>query len=879
MTVIFGSNQFQTVARAMSALVVALLFSACGPLSNTDPTENLTDQENHRTGFCLGERCSTANGDTRIDTHLEALLAERNEAFDQPQDPATNMALASSITDWSFLRRNRDGQNELLGSHSVKLQIQIGLETLTFEKRLAVSEDGGRYEIALIPSQENDNYKLMGYFSDIFLGRPGEEENVKTFGTFHLVKYTEGQATPAFATLDLKAYVGRISVRTQVDSELRESKVARELGIVEESLAWVLDLTLPGGRSLYHYDIINVPPQAPNRTLEQQIASELAFWGDSVDTSELVGETLPTRTEPESVTGLPASNSGLSDRLRNVRGWGEGPAGPRGSRIFEADVQREDGLLEAVMLKIEESAPLSEEQQQRVVRPDQFHNLRQPPAQPYAAAGVDPDTMTPDASAEDTGEEGLDTTGPYAAAVPGPPPVQEEPERVVRQDDSAQGGGYAAAIPTAPVTGVQTDVAQIEADTRRVGLYAAAGTLTPAFEITPEPVVAPPTGDATVVEDTRPSGGYAAALPRVDREVISGIIERVQSGFRAGQQQGGGETVVDPNQVPETVRYSFVEHSTDPGRSFLNLPIGNSNFPRTNRAMLQFERYYEKPYIQRSIREILSGYSGRTRNYYDLMMMRSLKFGNPFRGMIEDAFEGWDTPAIFGYRSLWESRFLRDADYPNNQTNDSSSARGLGQFLTDTAGGRTVLMRVGGGVDDERRFAAPSFCGMAKYFNYFVDYFPHDATLGFLAYHAGEGSKRSSSHAGVQGYAKNMLGGLDALRARNYAFTYHELVEANVIPQHKEDWANYSIATTFILQNPRVSYPMADGSSVTLRQPDRRKQIADIVEDMRIRNSEGRVINHKVFHPTLDMRDPKCDRIMEVWKPQFPILPQQVPMS
>ena len=72
---------------------------------------------------------------------------------------------------------------------------------------------------------------------------------------------------------------------------------------------------------------------------------------------------------------------------------------------------------------------------------------------------------------------------------------------------------------------------------------------------------------------------------------------------------------------------------------------------------------------------------------------------------------------------------------------------------------------------------------------------------------------------------------------------------------------------------------MADGSSVTLRQPDRRKQIADIVEDMRIRNSEGRVINHKVFHPTLDMRDPKCDRIMEVWKPQFPILPQQVPMS
>ncbi|MEO0336992.1 MAG: hypothetical protein AAF202_11385, partial [Pseudomonadota bacterium] len=192
MRVIFGRSIGPSFPQVIVAISVAFLLTACGPLANNDPRSNLTDQPNHRTGFCLGNRCSTANGDTRVDASLDAMLADHNELFDVPQDPDKNIALGRSVTDLTFLRMSRNGQAEMLGSHSIKIEIQMGLETLTYERQLSITEDGGLYELALVPSAENSDYQLMGYFADIFRGTPGEEENVKTFGTFHLVKFVEG---------------------------------------------------------------------------------------------------------------------------------------------------------------------------------------------------------------------------------------------------------------------------------------------------------------------------------------------------------------------------------------------------------------------------------------------------------------------------------------------------------------------------------------------------------------------------------------------------------------------------------------------------------------------------------------------------------------
>jgi hypothetical protein len=865
-TVFFG-GKFKAWRPASFALTAMLWLNACGPMANNDSSRNLTETPNHRTGFCLGEQCSTANGDMRIDGHREATQAEFNEIFQATQDPERNTLLAQSVTDLTFLRYSQTGNIEMLGSHRLRLEIQAGLDTLVFEKTLSISENGGLYEFSLTPAAGNPNYKLMGYFADVYMGMPGEESNVKTFGTFHLVKFAEGQFD-SYTTIDIKAYVGRIRVRTQVESGIRQSEAASEISRFESSLAWVLDLTVSNGRSFYHYDFIDVPPSAPEESLESQIASQLSFWGNSLDTSELVGDTLPTSDEDQSVTGLPVAASPLSERFTNVRGWGEGPPGPAGSRIMVADFVHADGVVEEVAFQIQEEAPLTADQQQRIVRPEQFYTMAREhrPVLP-PADGAEEETgplgrLEPIDAGDDLGDEGDQASEPAA-------PVQLSRIFVAAADES---GAVVAPRP---------------------GLYVSAGQLTPAFQIGEEPPLgatapAPVTGDEGVV-DAEPDGRRLVTFPRLDRDVVTGIVRRVQAELNGALvRPGGGQTAPvieggdlqthDPNAIPDRVQYSYIEHSSDPASSFLSVDMTSS---RVRDAMLKFDRYYEKPYIQKTIKEILAGYGNETsrRNRYDLMMMRNLKYGNPFRGMIEDAFEGWDTPSIFAYRSLWESRFFRDPEYPNNETNANSTARGLGQFLAGTAGGSTVRMRVGNGWNDERRFVAPSLCGMAKYFNYFMDYFPHDPTLGFLAYHSGEGSKRRTDHAGVQGYARDMLGGLDAVRARNYAFTYHELIEANVIPQHKEDWANNSIATAFILQNPQATYSLedypnlarlADRTTVILRQPDRRMQISDIVDDMRFTNSDG-TANHKVFHPTLPIHDQKCEQAVGHWREQFPL--------
>ncbi|MEO0336993.1 MAG: hypothetical protein AAF202_11390, partial [Pseudomonadota bacterium] len=441
--------------------------------------------------------------------------------------------------------------------------------------------------------------------------------------------------------------------------------------------------------------------------------------------------------------------------------------------------------------QITEEAPLTSDQQQRVVRPQQFYSLATLPATETTGG------QTAEPPVEDTAQEGEQPR--RFVGVPTTQTDLDGGETGSEEEPPAEGRRYTLN----PIPATETP-----ADSRRAGLYVTGDALTPAFQIGEEPPVARPAAPVQTATDEpeQPEQGTRFTL-NIDRNLIRNIVSRVQADAQGVRPDGSTaaqpERAADPNALPDQVRFAYVEHSSDASGSFLRVKMSD---PRTANAMRQLERYFDKPYIQARITEILHGRNARGhRTHYDTMMMRSLKYGNPFRGMIEDAFEGWNTPSVFGYRSLWESKFLRHADYPNNETNDRSSARGLGQFLTDTAGGGTVRMRVGGGVDDERRFAAASLCGMAKYFDYFLDYFPHDSTLGFLAYHAGEGSKRRTNHAGVQGYARAMLGSLDAVRARNYAFTYHELVEANVIPAHKEDWANNSIATTFILQNPTIT--------------------------------------------------------------------------
>jgi hypothetical protein len=69
-TVFFG-GKFKAWRPASFALTAMVWLNACGPMANNESSRNLTETPNHRTGFCLGEQCSTANGDTRIDGHRE----------------------------------------------------------------------------------------------------------------------------------------------------------------------------------------------------------------------------------------------------------------------------------------------------------------------------------------------------------------------------------------------------------------------------------------------------------------------------------------------------------------------------------------------------------------------------------------------------------------------------------------------------------------------------------------------------------------------------------------------------------------------------------------------------------------------------------------
>jgi hypothetical protein len=149
-TVFFG-GKFKAWRPASFALTAMLWLNACGPMANNDSSRNLTETPNHRTGFCLGEQCSTANGDTRIDGHREATQAEFNEIFQVTQDPERNTLLAQSVTDLTFLRYSQTGNTEMLGSHRLRFEIQAGLDTLVFEKTLSISENGGLYEFSLTP--------------------------------------------------------------------------------------------------------------------------------------------------------------------------------------------------------------------------------------------------------------------------------------------------------------------------------------------------------------------------------------------------------------------------------------------------------------------------------------------------------------------------------------------------------------------------------------------------------------------------------------------------------------------------------------------------------------------------------------------------------